>query len=104
MLYNEITTVYFEMMRKLINSMCMPSEECLKVKTGGAYLSIHTYICIHRVIHKSLRDFQPLRYSNRDGHAQGEHVNRERETLQVSVLPYRCSIRPPLVTRQISIL
>ena len=28
----------------------------------------------------SLRDFQPLRYSNPDGHAEGEHVNRGRDT------------------------
>jgi hypothetical protein len=40
-------------------------------------------------IHKSLRDFRPLRYSSRDGHAEGEHVNRGRDnpsfspTLQV---------------------
>jgi hypothetical protein len=44
---------------------------------------------IYRVIHKSLRDFRPLRYSSRDGHAEGEHVNRGRDppsfcpTLQV---------------------
>ena len=31
---------------------------------------------IYRVIHKSLRDFRPLRYSSRDGHAEVEHVNR----------------------------
>jgi len=31
-------------------------------------------------------------------------VSTEGETLQVSVLPYRCSICPPLVTRQMSIL
>ena len=43
----------------------------------------------YRVIHKSLRDFRPLRYSSRDGHAEGEHVNRGRDipsfcpTLQV---------------------
>jgi hypothetical protein len=36
--------------------------------------------CIYRVIHKSLRDFRPLRYSRRDGHAEGEHVNRGRDT------------------------
>jgi hypothetical protein len=30
-----------------------------------------TYIYIYRDIHKSLRDFRPLRYSSRDGHAQG---------------------------------
>jgi hypothetical protein len=34
----------------------------------------------YRVIHKSLRDFRPLRYSSRDGHAEGEHVNRGRHT------------------------
>ena len=33
-----------------------------------------------QVIHKSLRDFWPLRYSSRDGHAEGEHVNRGRDT------------------------
>ena len=44
---------------------------------------------IYRVIHKSLRDFRPLRYSSRDGHAEGDHVNRGRDipsfcpTLQV---------------------
>ena len=37
--------------------------------------------CIeYRVIHKSLRDFRPLRYNSRDGHAEGEHVNRGRDT------------------------
>jgi hypothetical protein len=35
---------------------------------------------VYRVILKSLRDFRPLRYSSRDGHAEGEHVNRERDT------------------------
>jgi len=49
----------------------------------------------YRVIHNSLRDFRHVRYSSRDGHAEGKHVNRGRETLQVSVLPYRCSICPP---------
>ena len=34
----------------------------------------------YRVIHKSLRDFRPLQYSSRDGHAEGEHVNRGRDT------------------------
>ena len=33
----------------------------------------------YRVIHKSLRDFRPLRYNSRDGHAEGEHVNRGRQ-------------------------
>ena len=35
---------------------------------------------LYRVIQKSLRDFRPLRYSSRDGHAEGEHVNRKRDT------------------------
>jgi len=35
---------------------------------------------VYRVIHKSLWDFQPLRYSIQDGHAEGEHVNRKRDT------------------------
>ena len=46
-------------------------------------------IPLYRVIHKSLREFRPLRYSSRDGHAEGKHVNRGRDntsfcpTLQV---------------------
>ena len=35
---------------------------------------------LDRVIHKSLRNFRPLRYSSLDGHAEGEHVNRGRDT------------------------
>jgi hypothetical protein len=44
------------------------------------YNSVSTNSHIYRVIHKSLWDFWPLRYSSRDGHAEGEHVNRGRET------------------------
>ena len=35
---------------------------------------------ISRVIRKSLRELRPLRYSSRVGHAEGEHVNRGRDT------------------------
>ena len=35
-----------------------------------------------------------MRYSSRDGHAGGEHVNRGRDAPHVSVLPYRYSICP----------
>ena len=35
---------------------------------------------IYSVIRKSLWDFRPLRYSSREGHAEGEHVNRGRDT------------------------
>ena len=47
----------------------------------GVYLE-HSISHIYRVIHihKSLRDFRPLLYSSRDGHAEGEHVNRGRDT------------------------
>ena len=44
------------------------------------YVCVCIYIYIYRVIHKSLRDFRPLRYRSRDGHAEGEHVNRGRDT------------------------
>jgi hypothetical protein len=37
-------------------------------------------IRMYRVIHKSLRDLRPLQYSSRDGHAEGEYVNRGRDT------------------------
>jgi hypothetical protein len=35
---------------------------------------------IYRIIHKYLRNFRPLRYSSRDGNAEGEHVNGGRGT------------------------
>ena len=35
---------------------------------------------LYMVIHKSLRDFRPLRYSSREGHAEVKHVNRGRDT------------------------
>jgi hypothetical protein len=38
------------------------------------------HLQLYRVIRKSLRDFRPLRYSSRDSHAEGEHVNRGRDT------------------------
>ena len=34
----------------------------------------------YRVIRKYLRDFRPPHYRNRNGHAEGEHVNRGRDT------------------------
>ena len=34
----------------------------------------------YRVISKSFRDFRPMRYCSRDGHAEGERVNRGRVT------------------------
>jgi hypothetical protein len=46
------------------------------MSVGGFNASVYKY----RIIHKSLRDFRPLRYSSRDGEAEGEHVNRGRNT------------------------
>jgi hypothetical protein len=43
-------------------------------------LELWTICRLYKVIHKSLRDFRPLRYSSRDGHAEGEHVNKGRNT------------------------
>jgi hypothetical protein len=43
-------------------------------------LYIYIYRPTYRVIHKSLREFRPLQYSSRDGHAEGKHVNRGRDT------------------------
>jgi hypothetical protein len=44
--------------------------------------TIYRPVCLflYRIIHKSLRDIWPLQYSGRDGHAEGEHVNRRRHT------------------------
>ena len=49
---------------------------------GLCKCAVGTYVfwIKYRVIHKSLRDFQPLRYNSRDGHAEGEHVNSGRDT------------------------
>ena len=50
-------------------------------------------VLIDRVIHKSLRDFRPLRYSSRDGHAEGEHVKRATHVQRVwQELDYRTDI------------
>jgi hypothetical protein len=49
---------------------------------------------------KSLPDFRPLRYSRVGMVMPKGFMSTEGETLQVSVLPYRCSKYPPLVKRQ----
>jgi len=49
---------------------------------GGTSTRVLDYLLTtvqYRVIHKTLRVFRPLRYSSRDGHAEGEHVNRGRD-------------------------
>jgi hypothetical protein len=61
-------------------------------------------ILTYRVIRKSLRDFRPLRYSSRDEHAEGEHVNRGRDTPSFCPTLQVLDMSTPLVTRQVSIL
>ena len=65
-----------------------------KLRTAWKHLAIYSsylllllfllllliFILIYRAIHKSLRDFRPLRYCSRDGHAEGKHVNRGRDS------------------------
>jgi hypothetical protein len=43
-------------------------------------------IRLYRVINKSLRDFRPLPYSSWDGHSEGAHVNRGRDSNFLSYL------------------
>jgi hypothetical protein len=55
---------------------------CILLFNSVSYVFLLTsMLCsVYRVIRKSLRNFRPLRYSNRGGHAEGEHVNRRTDT------------------------
>ena len=55
-------------------------QEALKYSLRSYCLWYTACVIKYRVIHKYLRDFRPLRYSSRDGHAEGDHVNRGRDT------------------------
>jgi hypothetical protein len=66
-------------------------------------LGVHHASALYGVVHKSLRDFRPLRFSSRNGHAEGERVNRGRDTPRFCPA-LQVLICPPLVTRHISIL
>jgi hypothetical protein len=57
----------------------MCSNAFLRQTEAGISIEVYIYIYAHRVILKSLRDFRPLRYRSREGHAEGEHVNRGRD-------------------------
>jgi len=48
--------------------------------TPGRIILRMTTVLEYRIIRKSLRDFRRLRCSSRDGHAEGEHVSRGRDT------------------------
>jgi hypothetical protein len=70
---------------------------------GGSTLVNSIEFKNYRLIHKSLWDFRPLRYSSRDGHDGGEHVNRGRDTpsfcgsVWYMVQNLRCTVRIDLV-------
>jgi hypothetical protein len=66
-----------------------------KLKDPNLFLMyVYTNLFYMRVIHKSLRDFRPLRYSSRDGHAEGEHVDRGRDTPSLSYLTVARYVHP----------
>jgi hypothetical protein len=58
--------------------MCNKNQTFERLELLRFIFVLHPFI--YRVIHKSLRDFRPLLYSSRDGHAEGEHVNRGTDT------------------------
>jgi hypothetical protein len=65
----------------------------VKLKLGHIFTN-HFPPLTYRVIRKSLRDFQPLRYSSQNGHAEGEHVNRGRDTKFMSYLTGAWYVHP----------
>jgi hypothetical protein len=52
------------------------NTEALLVASKEGGLELNAELATYRVIRKSLRDFWPLWYSSRDGHTEGEHINR----------------------------
>jgi len=66
------------------NDVCgLTCIECHSVKCVYTYMYIYIYIYTQG---KSLWDFLPLQYSSRDGHTEGEHVNRGRHSKFLSYL------------------
>jgi hypothetical protein len=61
------------------NKSCTKEDEG---SGGGQVTASLIWHCgmLYRVIQNSLRDFRPLQYSNRDGHAERQHVNGGRDT------------------------
>ena len=70
-----LAEVQFRHLKSKLNKL-----KSLKFRFGTRRPAVSKRVGICRVIHKSLRNFRPLRYSSRDGHAEGEHVNRGRDT------------------------
>ena len=66
---------YLKLTRKILlyplgDSAWLPHFTVTTVALLSLLLVLRVSSLVYRVIHKSLRDFRPLRYSSRDGHAQ----------------------------------
>jgi hypothetical protein len=76
--------VIHKSLRNFVNVTYMKSPLLYRVihKSLRNFVNV-TYMkspLLYSVIHKSLWNFRPLRYSSRDGHVEGEHVNRGTDT------------------------
>jgi hypothetical protein len=58
-------------LRRNMSIVWMKSSRILVCVFIMLLISIHGKICTYRVIRKSIRDFRPLQYNSRDGHAEG---------------------------------
>jgi hypothetical protein len=69
------------MIRIYIDHMKFAAYMAYRLSHSVIFVWFHIYQCVnmYRITHKSLRHFQTLPYSSRDGHAEGEHVNGGRE-------------------------
>jgi hypothetical protein len=86
------------------------AETCRRFCAYVVYISSACKVgFVSRFLHSKGQFISPSGISNLCGTVAGMvrqkgSMSTEGETLQVSVLPYRCSICPPLVRRQMSIL
>jgi len=85
---NIIIFIFIVIMYECCESVLLLTQKCMPTSDDEM---------IYRIIHKCLRDFRPLRYSSRDGHAEGEHVNRGilqtwRDSLPIDMLLFAVSV------------
>jgi len=80
MMMTVLQTFYQDLLRGKKNKYVLKVYGQFRVCCGCLIVSKLDNVKIYRVIHKSIRDFRPLRYSSRDGHTEGEHVNRGTDT------------------------
>jgi hypothetical protein len=85
-------TLLRQIKQSLLQHMPVP-----QIASSSMALHTATDKLIYRVIHNSSRDLRPMQYISRMVTPKGS-MSTEGESLQVSVLPYSCSICPLLVT------